>query len=513
MPGNVLFITVDQWRGDCLSVAGHPVVETPTLDRLAASGVRFANHWANAAPCGPSRACLYTGTYLHHHRSVQNGTPLDARFTNVALVARQAGYNPVLFGYTDTSVDPRTVPLDDPRLFTYEGVLPGFDPIVVDPWCEGSPAWGRWLTDRGVDVPGCIRDLYRPVTDFPGAADHGASWAPAGFSAENSETAFLVERLIDWLDHHGDKPFFIHASFIRPHPPYRNPPGYHDRYDADAIAPFVAAPTRDAEAAVHPFNQLALANGAAAAPERELDRRQLRATYYGAQREVDDRLGELFEYLDRAGLAADTLVVLTSDHGEMGCDHWLTEKLGYWDESYYVPLIVCDPRSAADGTRGSVVDEFTESVDVLPTLCDWMGVDVPAQVDGMSLRPFVHGEPTPQWRTEAHFEWDFSMPDSPQTQETLGLPLSHSWLAVVRGRTRKYVQFAAASSLLPPLLFDLESDPLQLDNLAGDPTRVGDAWAEAQRLLQWRMRNEDRTLSGHFLSPEQGLVMACDEWR
>ena len=149
MPGNVLFITVDQWRGDCLSAAGHPVVETPALDRLAASGVRFANHWANAAPCGPSRACLYTGTYLHHHRSVHNGTPLDSRFTNVALLARQAGYEPVLFGYADTSVDPRTVASDDPRLFTYEGVLPGFDPVVVNPWDEGSPAWGRWLAKPG----------------------------------------------------------------------------------------------------------------------------------------------------------------------------------------------------------------------------------------------------------------------------------------------------------------------------------------------------------------------------
>ncbi len=512
MPGNVLFITVDQWRGDCLSAAGHPVVETPTLDRLAASGVRFSNHWANAAPCGPSRACLYTGTYLHHHRSVHNGTPLDARFTNVALLARQAGYEPALFGYTDTSIDPRTVAADDQRLFTYEGVLPGFDPVVVDPWDEGSPEWGRWLADRGVDVPGRVHDLYRPVPGFPGAAEHGDSWAPAGFSAEHSQTSFLVERLIDWLDHHGDRPFFVHASFFRPHPPYRNPPGYHDLYDADAIAPFVAAPTREAEAALHLFNQQALASRAAA-PDRELDRRQLRATYYGAQREVDDRLGQLFAYLERSGLARDTLVVVTSDHGEMGCDHWLVEKLGYWDESYFVPLIVRDPRSEADTTRGSVVDEFTESVDVLPTICDWMGVDTPPQVDGMSLQPFVHGEPTSRWRTEAHYEWDFSVPAGGRDQQALGLPLSHSWLAVVRGRARKYVQFAAASSLLPPLLFDLERDPFQLEDLAGDPTRAGDAWEEAQRLLQWRMRYDDRTLSGHFLSPDEGLVVARDPWR
>ena len=81
---NVLFITVDQWRGDCLGAAGHPVVRTPNLDRLASRGVRFANHWTVTAPCGPSRASLHTGLYLMHHRSVDNGTPLDDRFTNIA---------------------------------------------------------------------------------------------------------------------------------------------------------------------------------------------------------------------------------------------------------------------------------------------------------------------------------------------------------------------------------------------------------------------------------------------
>ena len=129
-----LIITLDQWRGDCLSALGHPVVETPTLDALARRGVLFANHWANAAPCGPSRACLYTGTYQHRNRSILNGTPLDARFTNVALLARAAGYDPVLFGYTDSSVDPRTVPPGDPRLFSYEGILPGFRALIEDPW-------------------------------------------------------------------------------------------------------------------------------------------------------------------------------------------------------------------------------------------------------------------------------------------------------------------------------------------------------------------------------------------
>ena len=116
---NILFITADQWRGDCLSALGHPCLRTPNLDRLAAEGVLFRRHYSQATPCGPGRASLYTGLYLHNHRSVINGTPLDARHSNFALEARKAGYDPALFGYTDISPDPRTLPAGDPALTTY----------------------------------------------------------------------------------------------------------------------------------------------------------------------------------------------------------------------------------------------------------------------------------------------------------------------------------------------------------------------------------------------------------
>ncbi|MGP0031782.1 MAG: sulfatase-like hydrolase/transferase [Acidimicrobiales bacterium] len=515
-PGNVLFITVDQWRGDCLSARGHPVLETPSLDALAARGVLFANHWANAAPCGPSRACLYTGTYQHRNRSVLNGTPLDARFTNVALLAREAGYDPVLFGYTDTSVDPRTVPPDDPRLFTYEGVLPGFRVAVLDPWEKGSPAWGAWLASQGIDVPADPHALYQPMPGFPGADRHGSTWAPAQFPAELSQTSFVRQRVTRWIEEHGDAPFFLHASFIRPHPPRRNPLGYHDLYDAEQLPPFVGCARREEEAAIHPLAALTVSMPGVGAPRDERERRQLRATYYGAQREVDDGLGQLFTFLGERGLAGTTLVIVTSDHGEMGGDHWLLEKLGYWDESYHVPLIVVDPRAEADAGRGRRVDAVTESVDLLPTLCDFMGVDVPLQADGWSLAPFTRGEPTPEhWRETAHFEWDFSNPSTQVAERALGIPMSHCSLAVSRGEREKYVQFAASSDLFPPLLFDLAEDPQQLDNLCARPR--GDwrerAWQGAQELLRWRMRTSERTLSGHLVGTDAGLAVSRDTWR
>ncbi len=512
MGRSVLFITVDQWRGDCLSALGHPLLETPALDALAADGVLFANHWANTAPCGPSRACLYTGTYLHHHRSLLNGTPLDARFTNVALLARAAGYAPALFGYTDTTPDPRTLPPGDPALRSYEGVLPGFDPVLTDRWEEGSPEWGRWLASHGIDVPANPHDLYHPVEGWPGADSHGPTWAPARFPAELSQSAWLVTHLQRWLEEQGDRPFFVHASFIRPHPPFRNPPGYHDRYDEAAVPAFTAAPSVEEEGAVHPFNPLVLGIPGLAAPADPRDRRQLRATYHGAQREVDDQLGVLFAWMADQGLWDDTLVVVTSDHGEMGGDHWLTEKLGYWDESYHVPLIVRDPDAAADDGRGAVVRAFTESVDVLPTLCRWMGVEVPAQADGRALTPFLEGEGAPaDWRDTAHFEWAFAHPQHRWAEQFFGVPSSHCQLAVARGAREKYVQFATDDSVLGPLLFDLEEDPAQLHNLAGRRDAAERAGAAARALAAWRMRTDERELARSIVDPGRGLVTAT-EW-
>jgi arylsulfatase A-like enzyme len=262
----------------------------------------------------------------------------------------------------------------------------------------------------------------------------------------------------------------------------------------------------------------------AGSPEDERERRQMRATYHGAQKEVDDQLARLFDRLDSSGLADSTLVVLTSDHGEMGGDHWLFEKLGYWDESFHVPLIIRDPDSGAGATRGRVVESFTESVDVLPTICRWLGIEVPLQADGFALQPFITGEgltgdgPTDgrtpdHWRTEAHWSWNFSDPASRLAERHLGLPMAHCSLDVVRGAEVKYVQFAAESDVLPSLLFDLATDPGQLHDLVrvGGSSEV--AWQAAQRLVQWRMRNDDRTLAGSVVTASEGVVAHRDVWR
>jgi arylsulfatase A-like enzyme len=454
-----------------------------------------------------------------------NGTPLDARFTNIALEARKNGYSPVLFGYTDASADPRTVPAGDPRTMSYEGVLPGFEAIVCDPYEQGALEWGKWLAEHGVDVPSVPLDLYGPDTSYPGADDHGATWAPTRFPAELSETAFMTEKAIEWLGRNGDRPFFVHISYVRPHPPRRNPAGYHDLYSADQVGPFTGFAGPDEEAAFHPLNNLLVNLPLCAAPHDERERRQLRATYYGAQSEVDDQLGRLLAYLDAEGLASSTLVVLTSDQGEMGGDHWLVEKCGYWDESFHVPLVVRDPSAGADATRGLVVNAPTESVDVAPTVLEWLGGELPVQFDGWPLTSFLHvGAAPAHWRAAAHWEWDFRHPQYRYAERRLGIPGEHCCLAVARTAEAKYVQFATGPDVLPALLFDLAADPGHRVNLAAGPAPAARAAATAdgnlrlelelaQEMLRWQMRNRERTLTNCYLVPGTGPVWARDAWR
>ncbi len=486
---NVLLVTLDQWRGDCISALGHPAVRTPTLDRLAAEGVLFAEHYAQAAPCGPSRASLWTGLYLHNHRSVFNGTPLAEGIPNLALEARALGYDPVLFGYTDTTVDPRTVAdPDDPRLRSYEGVLPGFS--VGHLLLEDRVPWLAWLRSLGYDVPERLDDWLRPVADHPEAEGRGSTWPPAPFAAEHTETAYLTDLVLEHLRGQGDDPWFVHVAYIRPHPPFVAPAPYHDLVDpADVPWPPVRRGTLGEEAALHPV--LAALLPWDTAPAEEVELRQLRATYYGMMREVDDQLGRLLDHLDATGAADDTVVIVTSDHGEQLGDHWQLGKLSFFPASYHVPLLVRLPGTA--GARGTVVRRFTEHVDLRPTVLDLLGERPVGHCDGRSLRGFLEGDEPDSWRDAAHWEFDYRVFGSQAGSDDL----AGAWLTVHHDHDASLVHVGE----LPPLLFDHRRDPGWLVDRAADPTAAALLLDRTQRLLTWRMRHTDATLANLLVTP------------
>ena len=249
---NVLFICADQWRADCIGALGHPHVKTPNVDALIAESVVFENHFGQCTPCGPSRTSLLTGMYLMNHRSGRNGTPLDSRHTNVALEARKLGYEPALFGYTDTSVDPRGKHPDDPALIAYdEGIMPGFVAPLHLP--EEMGPWVADLIAKGYDFPTGRDEVFRPRRNFKKPDDRGFRYIPTEFTAEDSETAFLTDRFLQWLTVRRDRPWFAHFVFFRPHPPIIAPEPYNGMVNPNDVAMPVRSATPELEAKQHPF--------------------------------------------------------------------------------------------------------------------------------------------------------------------------------------------------------------------------------------------------------------------
>jgi arylsulfatase A-like enzyme len=274
--------------------------------------------------------------------------------------------------------------------------------------------------------------------------------------------------------------------------------------DPAAVPPPTRAATRAEEGAQHPLLGLMIEHPVVASPDDPQEQRELQATYYGMMAEVDDQIGRILDDLDATGDAERTIVVLTSDHGEMLGDHYLLHKLGWFDASYHVPLLVRDPRAEADARRGTVVDEFTEHVDVLPTLLDLLDADVPLQCDGRALTGFLraHAPDDAPWRRDVHFEFDFRDAGSDLLERALDLTLEECSIAVLRDEHGKYVHFAG----MPPIFFDLDADPAQLENRAEDPAYAARVLAYAQRMLSWRMQHQERTLSGMKLTGHAGLV-------
>lgn len=503
---NVLLIVVDQWRGDMLPWLGTKHLKTPHIDRLCAEGVTFRNHFTQAAPCGPARASLLTGLYQMTHRAVQNTIPLDARFTNLALELRRGGYDPALVGYTTTTPDPRTTTPEDPRFLVLGDVMDGFRPVgTFEPHRE---AYFSWVEGHGFAMPADRDDIWRPEGALAGEA--GATTRPARIPRALSDTAWFTERGLAYIRGRGAKPWFLHLGYYRPHPPFIAPAPYNALYRAEDMEPPRRAATWEEEARQHPLLRYYLSttrqssffqDGEGLArdmTEREVQ--QMRATYFGLMTEIDDHLGRVFAHLEVTGQMDDTLIILTCDHGEQLGDHHLLGKVGYFDESFRIPMILRDPRKVADAARGRIVENFTETVDCMPTILDWLGLPIPRQCDGRSLLPFCLGETPADWRTEVHYEFDFRDIFYSRPEAVLGVGMDDASLAVIQDREFKYVHFAA----LPPLLFDLDADPGQFIDRASDPAYAGVVRDYAQKMLSWRLRHADRSLT-HYRATPAGL--------
>jgi arylsulfatase A-like enzyme len=491
-PRNVLLIIADQFRADCVGAAGNPVIRTPHLDQLAAEGTLFTHAFVQTAPCGPSRMSIHTGRYLCSTRVVNNMTPLADAEENLAMYLRGAGYAPGLLGYNDYAVDPRTLPAGDPRTheLNYENVLPGYDWLYQHEY--HSPAYFAHLRARGYPEDLCgpaICEAYDVPSGGPG--EHLPLHYPAKYREEDSEAQFLTSKTVEAIRERADAGWVLNVNYIKPHPPCICPAPYHEMYDPAAMPP----PNRRPEELEDPHPYYRLMHRKPQWVE-EGAWRESRACYYGMVSEIDACVGRLLQALKESGQYDHTLIVFTSDHGEYLGDHYLTDKGHFYDATMRVPMLVRDPSRAADATRGRRLRQFVESVDIAPTILEYLGVSVPELVQGRSMLGLVHGRLDTAGKPAAFLEYDFRH----AFHNGARVDPDECLLWVCRSARFKYAQFGLES--MPPLLFDLETDPGEQHNLAHDASSAPAVAACAQQLLRWRMKHEDQRME-HWAAPKR----------
>ncbi len=504
MAGKILFIIIDQLRADCLNGALAGSVEMPNLRALMKEGVTFNSHYSVTVPCGPARASIMTGLYAMNHRSVNNGTPLAANHPTIATEIRKAGYDPLLFGYTDASIDPALCHPNDPLLREEEGIAPGFSEIVRMRF-NSNYSWLADLKDKGYKLPKNYWGLFEPVSAIPGTPP--AINDPAIYSSEDSDTAFLTNQTLRELSVRQEMDWFSTVAYIRPHPPLVAPAPYNDMYAPDAGQKPQTPLSIDEMKALHPVYKTFFEkhfpgvihfgfDGNVSKMSDEIVA-LLRGVYFGLITELDLHIGRLINFLRETEQLNDTLVVVTADHGEMLGDHHMWGKNTPQNGSYHVPLIIRDPRRME--CAGREVSAFTESIDIAPTLLDWVGLPPAPGFNGKSLLPWCEGKTPENWRTHMFAEMDMSDRNYCSVyQKEFGTEPHETGFAILQDQQFKLVHFNGGIS---PLLYDMKNDPQESNNLAKDPAYIADLLAMTQKMLDHRMTHAHHALSRMKLTP------------
>jgi len=501
---NILFIMYDQLRYDYLSCAGHPHLQTPNFDRLANMGVRFSRCYVQAPVCGASRMSFYTGRYVQSHGAAWNNFPLKVGEQTLGDHLRDAGMSSWLVGKTHMKTDAAGMERLGINVDSVIGARVsecGFDVFVRD---DGLAAVGP---DGAYDEKPSPYNAYLKEKQYPGDnpwhdyANSGieddmeiaSGWLlkhsskPANIREEDSETPWLTREAIRFLEkmQKNDEPWHCHLSYIKPHWPYIVPEPYHNMYSAEHVVPVVREESERVDA--HPVYEAYFSNVIGQAISKEGVREVVIPAYMGLIKQCDDQLGVVLDHLEKTGQINDTMIVLTSDHGDYLGDHWLGEKDLFHDCSVKVPLIIYDPSSNADETRGSVCDELVESIDLAATFIEVAGKEVPDHiVEGRSLLPFLHDQPVDQWREYAISEFDYS---ATMMAAKLGLEPRDARLFMVADKRWKFMH---AEGGFRPMLFDMKSDPEELVDL-GDSAKHNDIIELMyERLGQWGRRASQR---------------------
>jgi len=485
-PPNLLFIMTDQQRFDALSYAGNSILNTPNLDRLAREGAYFENAYTQMAVCTPARAAILTGHTVENTKVYSNKVAYNGPETGIMPMKT---YDEILDanGYDCEYYGKWHTPTFHAKIYNNPVTVAGKSKSELGP--GKKEAYLNYLKPhypKREAKEGEFMDTFtvRPYTPDPldlryelenqgkdtnikvGQSDiHGVTSIPSKYHV----SAFEAEKTIEAMEKLKDKPFSLTVSFHHPHPPYLASAEYVKMFPPkDMIVPKNINDDMKTSPYSKPNKERA---------ERYSDPENIQyfiSEYYALVKEVDDWVGQILNKLDELGLTENTMVVFTSDHGEMLGDHGLRGKFNFYEASSHVPMMIRFPGRIKPGT---IVKSPTSNMDLFATILDYM--DMPkAPSDGTSLRKFI--ENGDDENAYVVTEWLSNLTSKP----------SHM---VVKGGW-KLMKPHATGKKVPLALYDLNTDPLEVKNLlAEDPEKYKEKVAELESCFdEW----VERTGSG-----------------
>ena len=433
-PSNLLFILSDQHNRDTLGCYGHPTIQTPNLDALAARGVRFDAAYTNCPICVPARASLATGQFVHQIGYWYNAFPYDGKVPGWGHQLQAAGHRVDSIG----KLHYRSVEDED-----------GFSERIVP----------LNVVDGVGDVMGAIRDDPPIRAGMRG----GVTEAGPGTSTYSDYDIEIADHSIEWLRNRvaepDEKPWMLFCSFVCPHPPFIAPPDLFSLYPPEEIP--LPVQNRPGEQPDHPALEVLRRTMNYDRPFTDEEIRKVTAAYYGTCTHLDRQVGRVLEVLEETGLAESTRIIYTSDHGESMGRRGLWGKFTLYEESAAVPFIMSGP----DVPKGEVSSDCISLVDCYQTILDCVGVEPTEQeadLPGTSLWPIANGEAQ----------------NRPAFSEYHAVGSPAAWYMLRDGK-HKLVYYVDA----PNQLFDLDADPDEINNLIDDP-----AYADIASSLEARLR-------------------------
>jgi arylsulfatase A-like enzyme len=439
---NILILFVDQLRWSEVGCYGNPVIRTPHLDRLASEGARFTRAFANFPSCSPARSSLLSGRYARSNGVYANQNQTDPtgrptnRDTTLAEALAAAGYTTAMIGKWHLTPTPRTL---------------GFQ----QSWLGGSAGAGdgymrtRWHADGGI----------------------GTNHLHEGYTLEHQS-----ELAANYMRQHRDRPFLLHLAPSPPHMPIASLPEPYKQMYRPANIPLRSNVWKDGQL---PFDErwfkIYLGENESVTVPAGMNLRDLHALYYGQVTAVDDWVGRVLKSLADLGLDKDTIVLFSSDHGDLLGSHQLFNKNQHYDESIRVPLLMRWPGRIKPAAQDR---QIISQVDLMPTLLDLCGVKIPPTVQGLSLAPVLLGAKDVVGENAAYIE----------TTANEGV------------RTPRYVYWCNRKQFGNEHLFDVEKDPYEMKDLIRDP-----AYAEVAADLRAKTKAwHERTPSVPPAAPPHG---------